>query len=169
MKTKYFLINFTILLFLHYFVGISKAQDEMDFEEFMGMMSETLTEKQLDELSYLLPWDIKVLAYAYGDFSGDYKDDIVLSIKEIDVTPKKTLDVYFFKNIGDSTYKFIEKKNVKWLELSLEIAFLVKNGLCYVTSRDNTNWYFTGYKIISNELTQVKRETFPIGVGKAGN
>jgi hypothetical protein len=134
----------------------SKAQDVMDFEEFMGMMSETMTEEQLDELSYQLPWDIKVMGYAYGDFSGDGKDDIVLSIKEKGETPNKTVDVYFLKNIEDKTYELVKKKNYKWYEITLEVAFMVKEGRCFVTNRDDNYWYFTGFEIKGGKLVQAE-------------
>jgi hypothetical protein len=147
----------------------SKSQDEMDFEEFMGMMSETMTDKQLDELSFLVPWEIKVCSYGYGDFSGDYRDDVVLSIREKDVTPKNTVDVYFFENVGDTTYKLIKKTNIEWIDVPIEVAFMVKDGKCYVTHKDSMNWYFIGYKIENEKLVKVDNEVFPIEYEKAGN
>jgi hypothetical protein len=169
MKTKILISSIVIFLFALVFVRNAKPQDEMDFEEFMGMMSETLTDQQLDELSYLVPWDIKVLGYGYGDFSGDYRDDFVLSIRERGVTPDKSVDVYFFENIGDTTYKLITKKNIKWIEIPIEVAFLVKDGVCYVTNKDSNNWYFTSYKIEDEKLVKIKKEIYPIEFEKAGN
>lgn len=169
MKARFLLPLIISVFFVLIFTRNVKSQDEMDFEEFMGMMSETFSDKQLDELSFQVPWDIKVLSYGYGDFSGDYRDDVVLSIKEKGVTPKNTVDVYFFENIGDTTYKLIDKKNVKWIDLTIEVAFLVKEGLCYVTNRDKSNWYFTSYKIVDEKLVRVHKETFPIDIGNAGN
>lgn len=156
-------------LYLLFTPSTAKAQDEMDFEEFMGMMSETITDEQLDELSYQVPWDIKVLGYAYGDFSGDGKEDIVLSIREKGKTSKKTVDVYFFENVNDKTYKLIKLKNYKWYEITLEVAFLVKEGKCFVTNRDDNNWYFTGFKIQGEKLVQAGNEIFPIEFETAGN
>ena len=69
----------------------------MDFEEFMGMMSVNFTNGQLDELSFQLPWDIRVTGYSYGDFSGDGLDDFVIAVKQKDKTPEGTVDVYFLK------------------------------------------------------------------------
>ncbi len=169
MKAKLLLLVIIDLFFVLVFSRTVKSQDEMDFEEFMGMLSETFSEHQLDELSFQVPWEVKVLSYGYGDFSGDYRDDMVLSMKEKGVTPANTVDVYFFENIGDTTYKLVEKKNIRWIDLTIEIAFLVKAGLCYVTNRDNSNWYFTSYQIKNQKLVKVKRETFPIELGKAGN
>jgi hypothetical protein len=167
MKAKFFLYIFISLFLLFNPVKNLHAQDEMDFEEFMGMLSESFSEEQLDELSYQLPWDIKVTAYGYGDFSGDYKDDFVLAIREKGVTPDKTVDVYFLENVGD-TYKVIAKKNVKTIELNIEVAFLVKDGLCFVTNRDKNNWYFTSYNIDEDNLVQVDKETFPMDIQNAG-
>ncbi len=144
------------------------AQESMDFEEFMGMMSETMTDEQLDELSYQLPWDITVMGYGYGEFSGDIYDDIVISIREEGVTPKNSVDVYFFKNNENKTYQLIKKKNYKYFELTLEVAFLVKDGKCFVTNRDNSKWYFTGYEINEDKLKQVVKEEYPISFEKAG-
>lgn len=169
MKTKFFIPAIIACFFILVFVRQSKSQDEMDFEEFMGMMSETMTDKQLDELSYLVPWNIKVLGYGYGDFSGDYRDDVVLSIREKDVTPKNTVDIYFFENIGDTTYKLIKKTNLRWIDIPIEIAFMVKDEKCYVTHKDSENWYFTGYKIEDEELVKVDNEIYPIEFEKAGN
>jgi hypothetical protein len=169
MKIKFFLPTIIAIIFILGIVRQSKSQDEMDFEEFMGMMSETMTDQQLDELSYLVPWNIKVLSFGYGDFSGDYRDDIVLSIREKDVTPKNTVDIYFFENIGDTTYKLIKKTNLRWIDVPIEIAFMVKDGKCYVTHKDSINWYFTGYKIEDEKLVKVDNETFPIEFEKAGN
>jgi hypothetical protein len=146
-----------------------KAQDEMDFEEFMGMMSETMTEDQLDQLSFQLPWNIKVCGYAYGDFSGDSNDDIVLSIKEKDETPGKSVDVYFLQNMNNETYKLVKKKNYKWREVVLEVAFMVKEGKCFVTNRDDSNWYFTSFEIKGGKLVQADKEQFPIEFENAGN
>ncbi len=169
MKARFLLPLIISFFFVLVFARNVNSQDEMDFEEFMGMMSETFTDQQLDELSFQLPWEIKVLSYGYGDFSGDYKDDVVLSIKEKGVTPKNTVDVYFFENIGDTTYKLIDKKNVKWVDLTIEVAFLVKDGMCYVTNRDKSTWYFTSYKIEDEKLVRVHKEIYPIEVEKAGN
>jgi len=169
MNHKLSLIIFTALLVLLFLTITAKAQDEMDFEEFMGMMSETMTNSQLDELSFQLPWNIKVLGYGYGDFSGDGSDDMVLSIREKDATPKKSVDVYFLENIGNQTYTLAKKKNYKWYEITLEIAFLVKEGKCYVTNRDDNNWYFTGFEIKGGKLVQVDKEQFPIEFETAGN
>jgi hypothetical protein len=170
MKAKNFLTISAVILFLTLFTSVSRAQDQMDFEEFMGMMSGTLTDDQLDELSYQLPWDIKVYGYAYGDFSGDGKDDIILSVRENGVTPKNTVDVYVLENVGDSTYKLVSKENYRYYDLTLEVAFLVKDGVCCITNRDKSNWYFTSYSINDNdELVQVDKEVYPIGSEKAGN
>jgi hypothetical protein len=110
-----------------------------------------------------------VTAYGYGDFSGDYKDDVVLAIREKYVTPPKSVDVYFFENLGDTTYKLISKKNHKYIELNIEVAFLIKSGQCYVTSRDANNWYFTSYEIKDSRLRRVETEMYPIVIQKAGN
>jgi hypothetical protein len=167
MKAKLIICILISLFFLFNPVKNLYAQDEMDFEEFMGMLSESFTEEQLDELSYQLPWDIKVTAYGYGDFSGDYKDDFVLAIREKGVTPDKSVDVYFLENVND-TYKIVAKKNVKTVELNIEVAFMVKDGLCCVTNRDKNNWYFTSYNIDEDKLVQVDKDTFPIDVQNAG-
>lgn len=169
MKAKILIPVVVACIFILVFVRQSKSQDEMDFEEFMGMMSETMTDRQLDELSFLVPWEIKVCSYGYGDFSGDYRDDVVLSIREKDVTPDKSVDVYFFENVGDTTYKLIKKKNIKWIDVPIEIAFMVKGGKCYVTHKDSINWYFTGYKIEDEKLVRVDNEAYPIEFEKAGN
>lgn len=169
MKYKLKLLFALSFVFLLIFVKNIKAQDDMDFEEFMGMMSETMTDDQLDELSYKLPWDIRVVGYGYGDFSGDGRDDIVLSIVEKDKTPKKSVDVYFFENVDNTTYKKIKKKTYKWYELQLEVAFLMKEGKCYVTSRDDNNWYFAGYEIKEEKLVTADVEKFPIEFENAGN
>jgi hypothetical protein len=164
-KIKYIII-FTFV-FLLSFASKNNAQEEMDFEEFMGMLSQSLTENQLDEISYQIPWNVTVYSYGYGDFSGDYIDDFVVAIKEKDVTPNKSVDVYFLECTKDS-YKLVKKKNYKWIEIPLEVAFLVKDGLCYVTSRDEHNWYFTGYKIESDQIVQTNKQTFQIDSEKAG-
>ena len=170
MKVKNFLIITAAVFFLAVFTSTAKGQDDMDFEEFMGVMSVSMSDDQLDELSYQLPWDVKVYGYAYGDFSGDGKDDIILSVREKDVTPKNTVDVYVFENVDNTTYKLVSKKNYKYFDLTLEVAFLVKDGVCCITNRDNNNWYFTSYSINDNdELVQVDKDTFPIEFEKAGN
>jgi hypothetical protein len=168
MKAKFFFTVFFILCMLSSVSKPANAQDEMDFEEFMGMMSETMTDQQLDELSYQLPWNIKVTAYAYGDFSGNDRNDIVLAIKDADATPPKSVDVYFFQNIGDTTYQLIEKQNIKYVDLSIEVAFMVKDGECDVTRRDANNWYFTSYDIRDDSLEQIDEDVYPINIGNAG-
>lgn len=169
MRAKLFIPSIIICFYILVFIRQSKSQDEMDFEEFMGMMSETMTDRQLDELSFLVPWEIKVYSYGYGDFSGDYNDDVVLSIREKDVTPENTVDVYFFENIDDTTYKLIKKTDMMWIDVPIEVAFMVKGGKCYVTHKDSINWYFTGYKIEGEKLVKVDNEIFPIEFEKAGN
>lgn len=158
---------FALIIFLS--AHNAKAQDEIDFEEFMGMMEETLPEAQLDELSFQLPWNIKVTGYAYGDFSGDGYDDFVISVKEKDETPNKTVDVYFLQNMNNETYKVVKKRNYKWREVVLEVAFMVKDGKCYVTNRDDSNWYFTSFEIQGGKLVQADKEQFPIEFENAGN
>lgn len=167
MKLKIFLTLITALVLLNFSNNV-KAQDDMDFEEFMGMMSETMTDAQLDELSYLVPWNIRVLGYAVGDFSGDGVDDIVLSIFDKDKTPSKSTDVYFFKSIEGDKFKKVKKKNYKWYEVTLEVAFLVKEGKCFVTNRDDNSWYFTGFEIKDDKLVQAEIEKFPIEFENAG-
>jgi hypothetical protein len=157
-----------LVIFFFIIIRPNYAQDEMDFEEFMGMMSETMTDNQLDELSFQLPWNISVLGYGYGEYSNDYYDDIAISIREKGATPENSVDVYFFRNIENTTYELIKKKNYKYFELPIEIAFLVKEGKCFVTNRDNSNWYFTGYEIQEGKLKQVKKEKYPIAFEKAG-
>lgn len=169
MKLKFNLIIAFALIFISVFTFKSNAQDELDFEEFMGMMSETMTDQQLDELSFQVPWDISVLGYGYGDFSGDGLDDFVLSVREKNVTPKKSVDVYFLQNVDNKSYKLIKKKNYKWYEITLEVAFLVKEGRCFVTNRDDNNWYFTGFEIKGGKLVQAEKEQFPIEFENAGN
>ncbi len=164
---KYFALTLFIIPFIY--TSESRSQDVMDFEDFMGMMSETLTETQLDELSYNLPWNIRVAGYAYGDFSGDGKDDIVLSIIEKDETPKKSVDVYFFENVDNQTYKRVKKKTYKWYEITLEVAFLVKDGKCFVTYRDDNSWYFSSFEIQNEKLVSAGVEKFPIEFENAGN
>ena len=168
MKAKFFFLAIFSVCFLLFSTHTLFAQDEMDFEEFMGMLSETFTDEQLDEISYQVPWDIKVTAYSYGDFSGDYKTDVILAIREKGTTPDHSVDVYFLEAIGDSHYKVVAKKNVKTVELNIEVAFMVKNGVCYVTNRDKHNWYFTSYSIKNNALVQIEKETYPIDIQNAG-
>lgn len=169
MKHKFFLTLVFALFIVLLTPYNAKSQDEMDFEEFMGMMSETMPEDMLDELSFEVPWNVKVLGYGYGDFSGDGIDDIVLSIREKEETPGKTVDVYFFQNMDNKTFKEVKKKNYKWYEVSLEVAFMVKEGKCVVTNRDDNNWYFTSYEIRGGKLVQGDKETYPIEFEKAGN
>lgn len=164
MKAKIFfsLIFLSFVTFLS-FPKALKAQEEMDFEEFMGMMSETISEQMLDELSYQMPWDIKVTAYGYGDYSRHGTTDFVIAVKEKGVTPPGTVDVYFLENIGNTTFSVVAKKNYKIYNLNLEVAFLVKGGLCYVTNRDKSNWYFTSFRIDENDaLVQIDREVYPM-------
>src|SRR4030095_8723723 len=144
------------------------AQYEMDFEEFMGMMSENMSEEQLDELSFQLPWNITVMSYGFGDFSGDSKEDIAISIREKNITPSNTVVAYFFENVDNKTFKLIKKRNYKYFDVSIEIAFLIKSGKCYVTNRDSDNWYFNGYKIEDDELVLVDNNRYPIEFEKAG-
>lgn len=164
MKTKiFFLFLLAISLSVFYIPKSVYAQDDMDFEEFMGMMSVNFTNGQLDELSFQLPWDIRVTGYSYGDFSGDGLNDFVIAVKQKDVTPDGTVDVYFIKNIGDTTFTVVKKKNYKFYDLTLEVAFIVQYGECFVTNRDKNNWYFTGYKINDDDsLVQVEKETYPM-------
>jgi len=159
------------LLFALLFIPNTRisAQDEMDFELFMGMMSESISEQQLDELSFMLPMKIKVTGYAHGDFSFDGENDLVIAIRDSKKTPKNTVDVYFFENIANQSYKLVKKQNYKYYEISLEVSFLVKEGKCYVTNRDDNNWYFTGYRIDEEQLVQDEKEVFPIEFENAGN
>ena len=170
MKAKYLSSIIVTLLLFFVFTPKSFSQEQIDFEEFMGMVSQTFTEDQLDEMSYQLPWDIKVCSYAYGDFSNDGTTDIVLSVIEKDVTPPHSVDVYVLKSIGDETYQVVEKRNYKYFEIPLEVAFLVQNGECYITHRDDDNWYFTGFKISEQmNFEEQEEEFYPLDFGKAGN
>jgi hypothetical protein len=170
MKAKYFFSAVAAIILFLTFNSRSFSQDEMDFEEFMGMMSSTFTDEQLDEISYMLPWDIKVYGYAYGDFSGEGYNDLIISVREKGVTPPNSVDVYILKSIGDKTYALIDKQNYKYYELTLEVAFLVRDGVCLITNRDNNNWYFTSYQINQNhKFVQLDKETYPIEFQKAGN
>lgn len=157
------------LLFLLFFNFSSFAQDEIDFEEFMGMLSETVPEDMLDELSYQLPWNIKVSGYAYGDFSMDGTFDFVLAIKVIGKTPPKSVDVYFFENIANKTFRLVKIKNYKYYDVVLEVSFLIKEGKCFVTNRDENNWYFTGYRIDKDKLICVEKEVYPLEFENAGD
>ena len=169
MNIRIFLLS--VLSFVLLFISNTRvsAQDDMDFEEFMGMMSVSLTDDQLDELSYLLPLDIKVTGYASGDFSFDGENDIVLAVKEKKKTPKNSVDVYFFENVANTSYKLVKKQNYKYYEIPLEVSFLVKEAKCYATNRDDNNWYFTGYRIDEEKLIQDDKEVFPIEFENAGN
>ena len=164
------LILFALIIGL-FFISNTRlsAQDEMDFEDFMGMMSASINEDQLDELSYMLPLKIKVTGYANGDFSYDGENDLVIAIRDTKKTPKNSVDVYFFENIANKTYKLVKKQNYKYYEIPLEVSFLVKEGKCYVTNRDDNNWYFTGYRINDQKLVQDEKEVFPIEFENAGN
>ena len=164
MKTKINLFVFILIIIsLFNFPRITKAQEEMDFEEFMGMMSQTFTEDQLDQISYQIPWDVKVTAYAYGDFSGHGNNDIVIALKEKDVTPPGTVDVYFLESLGDTAYTVADVYNYQYYDLDIEVAFMVKDGVCYVTHRDKTNWYFTSFQIDDNDSLEITgREVYPI-------
>ena len=127
MKTKIF--SLILILLSAAIICLPKtihAQDDMDFEEFMGMMSVNFTDGLLDELSYQLPWDIRVTGYSYGDFSGDGLNDFVIAVKQKDVTPDGTVDVYFLKNVGDTTFVVVKKKNYKFFDVTLEVAFIVQ-------------------------------------------
>ncbi|MFI5211905.1 MAG: hypothetical protein ACHQIH_03405, partial [Ignavibacteria bacterium] len=93
----------------------------------------------------------------------------VLSIIEKDKTPSKSVDVYFFENIDDKTYTRVKKKNYKWYELTLEVAFLVKEGKCYVTNRDDNYWYFSEFEIKESKLIASGVEKYPIEFENAGH
>jgi hypothetical protein len=168
MKAKITLHLFLPICFLLLNLNFSQAQYDMDFEEFMGMLSESFTDEQLDQMSFEVPWDIRVTAYGYGDFSGDYKTDVILAIREKGITPDHSVDVYFLEAIGESDYKLIAKKNFKTIELNIEVAFMVRDGNCYVTNRDKHNWYFTSFTIKNNKLVQINKETYPIDIQNAG-
>jgi hypothetical protein len=71
--------------------------------------------------------------------------------------------------VDNKTYKLVKKKNYKWYEITLEVAFLVKFGKCFVTNRDDNNWYFTSYQIKEGKLIQYSKEKFPIEFENAGN
>ncbi|MCX7879016.1 MAG: hypothetical protein N2510_10330 [Ignavibacteria bacterium] len=45
----------------------------------------------------------------------------------------------------------------------------MKEGKCYVTHRDDNNWYFTGYRIDNDKLKLVDKEVFPIEFENAGD
>src|SRR5437867_2047568 len=169
MRVKKSFLTLFVLCFLSFLSSQARSQDDMDAEVFLGVMSNVLTDDQVDELSYQLPWEIRVTTYAYGDFSGDGRTDVVVALKELNVTPDHTLEVYFLENVNNKTFKLVRKQNVRWIELPVEVAFLAKDEVCYQTSRDQSNWYFTGYKIDDDELIQVNREVFPIGNEKAGD
>lgn len=169
MKQKIFFKSALTIIFLLIFTNTSSSQDEMDFEDFMGMMSGSMSDEQLDELSYMLPLKIKVTGYATGDFSYDGADDIVIAIRDLKKTPKSSVDVYFFENIANKTYRLVKRLNYKYYEIPLEVSFLVKEGKCYVTNRDDNNWYFIGYRIESDKLKLEDKEVYPIEFENAGN
>jgi hypothetical protein len=166
MKLKSFILLSALIAFL--LPSYVHSQDDMDAEVFLGVMTVILSDDMVDELSYQLPWEIRITSYAYGDFSGDGRIDVVVALKEMNVTPDHSVDVYFLENVSNKTYKLIRKQNVRWVELPVEVAFLAKDEVCYQTNRDQSNWYFTGYKIDDDELIQVDREVYPISSGKAG-
>jgi hypothetical protein len=136
----------------------STSSYEMNIEEFIGIMDNLFPEYMVDEMTYHLPENLKIVNFSAGDFSGDGLYDVVISYKQ-PYSPAKTFDVIFLINEGASFKKGGEMK-AKWVEIPLDVAFTIYNGRCSVTHRNGNTWHFTTYIYADDALRLISDEEY---------
>jgi len=164
---KSILLLLSIFAFLHSgakdaifnlsFAHASVGKDEsITFDGFVRKVGIAFTDELLDDLRKKLPEDFLIWGYDVGDFSGDGKYDIVMSIKPKHYKGKK-LQVHFFINRGDSVLD-VKTMDVSYHDIPLEVGFTIERGVCFMTTKlAEYNWLIRGYTFSNGSFILVDR------------
>jgi hypothetical protein len=143
-------VSFLLLAVLVLVSGDARARlttnrdESITFEDFVNKVGIAFSDELLSDLRTKLPEEFRIWGYDIGDFSGDGKYDIVLSIK-----PKnyrgKNVQVRFFVNKGDTVLD-LRTMDVGYCEIPIEVGFTIEKCVCFMTSKlAEYNWLIRGY------------------------
>ncbi len=133
-----------------------RSNESITFDEFVRRVDIAFTDELFKDLRKKLPTDFAIWGYDVGDFSGDGKYDIAVSIKPKHYAEKK-LQVRFFLNQGDSVLD-LRTMDVSYHSIPLEVGFTTENGVCFMTTKlGDYNWLIRGYTYYNGSFILVDR------------
>jgi hypothetical protein len=146
------------------------AADSLEYSLFAKQLRKRFSEEQVRSIIAKLPEGCRVFGFDIGDYSGDKKDDLVLSARG-DENLKREIGVYFYLNRGErfELVKYILKK---YLSEAVEIGFSIDQGICTVTQKTGEyHWQISGYRIddfIFHQVTAWETQRLRHGGGFSG-
>lgn len=115
------------------------SEYEIDVESFMGMFDGVISDNLIDEMSYNLPDELKIINYGVGDFSGDGTMDIAVSMAD-ETCHGKCYKVMLMVNDDNKTYRTVGELYADWKDTPYDVAFQIQDGLCLITYREGDKW-----------------------------
>ncbi|HCA41678.1 MAG TPA: hypothetical protein DEP28_00330 [Bacteroidetes bacterium] len=134
---------------------------EMDVESFLGMFDGVISEELIYSIDENLPENLVVINYGVGDFDGDGKLDVAVSLRDETCTGK-CYKVMLMINDEDMAYKTVGELYADWKDTPYDVGFNIEDGLCLITYREGEKWkssYYrynnsTGLRRVNMELTE---------------
>jgi hypothetical protein len=158
-RKKFYII---ILLFIAN-CNILYAQSGMRFEELAKKMEPYFAEALINDVKNQLPQgsDYRIWGWDIGDFSGDYYNDLAISIN-LNAEKRKINQVYLFVDI-DGYLTNVASFTFEYVEMPLEIGIAIRYNTCYITKKiERFNWVIRGYRfdngiLILNDIFETEK------------
>jgi len=114
------------------------------------------SDASLESLVKQLPPTSEVWGYDVGDFSGDGKYDVAVTVRQPRSRSKQVM-AYFFINRLDS-FLLADTIRLPYYEIPIEAGFTIERGTCFVTTKlDNHHWMICGYRYSEGMFSMVDK------------
>jgi hypothetical protein len=151
------LCSFTLPIF-------SQEQYDMSYKTFTEYIKQEMSTDEFKSVNDHFGGDLNgiICTYEYGDFSGDSLDDFVVFTSEDKFEYGQKIDVYVFRGMENGTFNYVDKVSFPYWKTRYEVAPLIKRGVLFVTSTDQSyeNWVWNAYEINEENLELVNRITY---------
>ena len=113
--------------------------------EFRLRIDSLFSDPALESLMRQLPSSGEVWGYDVGDFSGDGRYDVAVTVRQ-PRTKIKQVTAYFFINEVD-TFFLADSMSLPYSEIPIEVGFTIERGTCFVTTKlEQHHWMIRGYR-----------------------
>jgi len=139
--------------------SISKSdvqKNEIEIEQFMGMLDGIYPDNLIDNMSYLLPSELKILNYSIGEFSDLGYYDLAIAYKDASCS-YNTLKIILLVNIDNKSFKKVLEAEAEWRDNPFDVGFSISKNTISLTHRRNKMWLFSSY-CYNNERLKLLRE-----------
>jgi len=113
--------------------------------EFRLKIDSLFSDPALESLMRQLPSSGEVWGYDVGDFSGDGRYDVAVTVRQ-PRTKVKQVTAYFFVNEVDAFF-LADSMSLPYSEIPIEVGFTIERGTCFVTTKlEQHHWMIRGYR-----------------------